>query len=132
MARRSGQDINAKRVQRVRRQSGLQVHKRQRKLRREQLSFVPDAIAIKREAEVVLQGLLFLACGNRLRLVDDLPVVATHGVPHGVHHDGVAQIERRQQQIVRGLIDDVLRDYQPQAELDEPAPEPQQREENVA
>ena len=28
-----------------------------RKLRREQLSFVPDAIAIKREAEVVLQGL---------------------------------------------------------------------------
>ena len=32
-----------------------------RKLRREQLSFVPDAIAIKREAEIVLQQLRHVA-----------------------------------------------------------------------
>jgi transposase InsO family protein len=38
LARRGGQKINAKRVQRVRRQSGLQVLKRQRKLRRTGLS----------------------------------------------------------------------------------------------
>ena len=34
LIRRSGKEVNAKRVQRIRRQEGLQVHKRQRKTRR--------------------------------------------------------------------------------------------------
>jgi hypothetical protein len=38
-----------------------------RKLRREQLSFVPDAIAIKREAEVVLQQLRHVETESQAR-----------------------------------------------------------------
>ena len=38
-----------------------------RKLRREQLSFVPDAIAIKREAEIVLQQLRYVDTESEAR-----------------------------------------------------------------
>jgi len=40
-----------------------------RKLRREQLSFVPDAIAIRREAEIVLGGLREVATETEARAV---------------------------------------------------------------
>jgi DnaJ-like protein len=40
-----------------------------RKLRREQLSFVPDAIAIRREAEIVLTGLRDVATEGEARAV---------------------------------------------------------------
>src|SRR5207248_10896846 len=40
-----------------------------RKLRREQLSFVPDAIAIRREAEIVLAGLREVATETEARAV---------------------------------------------------------------
>ena len=40
-----------------------------RKLRREQLSFVPDAIAIRREAEIVLGGLREVATEAKARAV---------------------------------------------------------------
>jgi hypothetical protein len=44
-----------------------------RKLRREQLSFVPDAIAIKREAEIVLQQLQHVATEREARgLLEEL------------------------------------------------------------
>jgi hypothetical protein len=44
-----------------------------RKLRREQLSFLPDAIGIKREAEIILQELRYIATEPEARaLLEDL------------------------------------------------------------